>query len=224
MARYRKAVLKAAVTGELTADWRDENPAKESAKDLLARILTARFEAWGKSELAKLDAKGKARPETEKQWEKFRARYKAPISPKSDDLPKLPNEWIWVSPVQVEDTKQHALAIGPFGSNLKVKDYEDKGVPLVFVRHIRSGKFSADKPKFVSEEKASELRAHSVSGGDLLITKMGDPPGEARVYPVTSPWAIITADCIKWTVSSKLAGAKYFESVSYTHLTLPTKA
>jgi len=97
VARYRKAILKAAVTGELTADWRNENPAKESAKDLLARILTARYEAWEKSELAKLDAKGKARPETEKQWEKFRARYKAPVEPDIEGLPDLPDGWLWVT-------------------------------------------------------------------------------------------------------------------------------
>ena len=86
VARYRKAILKAAVTGELTADWRDENPTKESAKDLLARILTARYEAWEESELAKLDAKGKARPETEKQWEKFRGKYSSPVEPVEDLL------------------------------------------------------------------------------------------------------------------------------------------
>ena len=97
VARYRKAILKAAVTGELTVDWRDENPAKESAKDLLARILTARYEAWEKSELTKLDAKGKAHPETEKQWEKFRGRYKAPMEPETRGLWKLPMGWVWTS-------------------------------------------------------------------------------------------------------------------------------
>lgn len=97
VARYRKAILKAAVTGELTRDWRDENAAKESAEDLLARILTARYEAWEKAELAKLDVKGKARPETLKQWKKFRGRYKPPVEPDTDGLAKFPETWIWVS-------------------------------------------------------------------------------------------------------------------------------
>jgi type I restriction enzyme, S subunit len=35
---YRSALLKAAVTGELTRDWRATNPATESAESLLARI------------------------------------------------------------------------------------------------------------------------------------------------------------------------------------------
>jgi type I restriction enzyme, S subunit len=43
---YRKSLLKAAVTGELTADWRAANPPNESAADLLARILTDRRARW----------------------------------------------------------------------------------------------------------------------------------------------------------------------------------
>src|SRR5690606_16578195 len=52
--RYRKSVLKAAVTGELTRDWRkarkvDGHPI-ESGEALVARILTARREAWEQAE------------------------------------------------------------------------------------------------------------------------------------------------------------------------------
>src|SRR5690606_14625629 len=40
LARYRQSVLKAAVTGQLTADWRAENAHRlEHGRDLLARIL-----------------------------------------------------------------------------------------------------------------------------------------------------------------------------------------
>lgn len=39
---YRKALLKAAVTGELTADWRAANPCTETGEQLLKRILAER--------------------------------------------------------------------------------------------------------------------------------------------------------------------------------------
>lgn len=42
LATWRKALLKAAVTGELTADWRAANPPTETGTDLLARILVER--------------------------------------------------------------------------------------------------------------------------------------------------------------------------------------
>ena len=97
LSRYRKAVLKAAVTGELTTDWRADNPSSEPAQALLTRIRQARYDAWKKAELEKLDAKGKARPKTKKQWETFRGRYKAPPKAQEVDIVDLPNTWAFAS-------------------------------------------------------------------------------------------------------------------------------
>jgi type I restriction enzyme S subunit len=88
------------------------------------------------------------------------------------------------------------MAIGPFGSNLKVSDYRDEGVPLVFVRNIRSKAFNPWDLKYVSEAKAADLRSHRVEQGDVLVTKMGDPPGDTAIYPLAEQ-GIVTADCIK---------------------------
>ncbi|MGB6229125.1 MAG: restriction endonuclease subunit S [Litorimonas sp.] len=95
LARYRKAILKAAVTGELTADWRAANPPTETAEALLTRIRQARYDAWEISELEKLDAKGMARPKTEKQWERFRSRFTGPDAAKLEVEEKLPKSWCW---------------------------------------------------------------------------------------------------------------------------------
>jgi type I restriction enzyme S subunit len=57
--RYRQAVLKAAVTGELTRGWREQHRGEiETGEQLLARILEARRAAWEKAELARMAAKG----------------------------------------------------------------------------------------------------------------------------------------------------------------------
>lgn len=73
--RYRQSVLKAAVTGELTADWRAANRDRlEHGRDLLARILKARRETW-----------------------KGRGRYKEPAPPDNSGLPDLPDGWIYAS-------------------------------------------------------------------------------------------------------------------------------
>ena len=48
----------------------------------------------------------------------------------------------------------------------------------------------------------NRLNQFAGSGGDVLITKMGEPPGDASIYPKTEPDAIISADCIKWRLSS----------------------
>lgn len=94
--RYRQSVLKAAVTGELTRDWRAARKAAgeplESGQALLERILVARREAWEAAELAKLHAKGK--PPANDAWKK---KYKPPQPPDTTDLPDLPEGWVWTT-------------------------------------------------------------------------------------------------------------------------------
>ena len=176
--RYKAAVLKAAVSGRLVETEaevaRREGRSYETGEQLLQRILETRRSQW--------QGKGK---------------YKEPAAPDTTDLPELPEGWVWASPEQLSAGELYSLAIGPFGSSLKVSDYTDSGVPLVFVRNIRSSSFGGPDTIYVSEEKAGELRAHRVDAGDLLVTKMGDPPGDVCVYPANRPPAVITADCIK---------------------------
>lgn len=103
--------------------------------------------------------------------------------------------WRDLTPHELVGEDRSRLVIGPFGSSLKTSDYRDSGVPLVFVRDIRGGDFSAPR-HCVSPEKAAELRSHIVLPGDVLITKMGAPPGDTAIYTGTKP-AVITADCIR---------------------------
>src|SRR5690606_36481298 len=87
LARYRQSVLKAAVTGALTADWRAENAHRlEHGRDLLARILQTRRETW-----------------------QGRGKYKEPAAPDTTDLPELPDGWVWAT---VEQVLKAALSNG----------------------------------------------------------------------------------------------------------------
>ncbi|MFJ9966446.1 restriction endonuclease subunit S [Streptomyces avermitilis] len=113
----------------------------------------------------------------------------------------LPVGWRWLTPHEIAGEERSSLTIGPFGSNLKTSDYTTEGVPLVFVRDIRSGSFSRPRA-FVSTAKAEELSAHLVMPGDVLVTKMGDPPGDSVVYSGSGP-AVITADCIRLRPTSE---------------------
>ncbi len=191
LAQYRQSLLKAAVEGSLTAEWRQQNPPTETGAQLLQRLLTERRARWEAKQLAKFKEQGKAPP---KDWQK---KYPEPVQPDTSDLPELPQGWVWASVEQIASDEPYSLAIGPFGSNLKVPDYRESGVPLVFVRNIRSGNYGGTHTKYVTPEKAEELSAHRVDAGDVLITKMGEPPGDADVYPDGQPSAIITADCIR---------------------------
>ncbi|MBN1424111.1 restriction endonuclease subunit S [Candidatus Fermentibacteria bacterium] len=127
----------------------------------------------------------------------------------ADNADDIPSGWVWVTPTDLAEPVPNALTIGPFGSNLKVSDYQEAGVPLVFVRDIRAEAFGGPMTRFISREKARELSSHIVRPGDLLLTKMGEPPGDTAVYPAGRPDAVITADCIKLTPRREVATGAY---------------
>jgi type I restriction enzyme S subunit len=89
--RYRASVLKAAVEGGLTQQWRAEHPDVEPADQLLQRILRERREKWEQDQLAKYEAKSKKPP---KNW---KDKYKEPAAPDTTNLPELPPGWCWAS-------------------------------------------------------------------------------------------------------------------------------
>ena len=105
------------------------------------------------------------------------------------------------------------MTIGPFGSNLKVKDYQKRGVPLIFVREIRSENFRREDTRFISPEKANELASHKVREGDVVITKMGDPPGDTSIYPKGHPDAIATSDCLKLSPNLAVTSAEFLKYI-----------
>jgi type I restriction enzyme S subunit len=90
--RYRSAVLHAAVTGRLTAEWRKTHgPPAEPGDKLLARILIERRKQWEQRTLAKYAKDGRTPP---KNWQ---ARYVEPAGPNATNLPELPAGWCWAS-------------------------------------------------------------------------------------------------------------------------------
>lgn len=88
--RYKASVLKTAVEGKLTEQWRKGHPEVEPADQHLKRILAERRAKWEAEELAKMKAKGK-RPKDD-SWKK---KYKEPAGPDTANLPELPEGWVW---------------------------------------------------------------------------------------------------------------------------------
>lgn len=91
LVQYRQSLLKAAVEGALTAEWRTTNQPKETGTQLLERIITKRRARWEAKQLAKFKEQGKASP---KDWQ---SKYPEPVKPDTSDLPELPVGWVWSS-------------------------------------------------------------------------------------------------------------------------------
>ena len=96
--RYRASVLKAAVEGRLTEEWRRKNPPDETGAELLQRILVERRQLWEQEQLAKFKAKGQRPPNN---WQQ---KYKEPPGPDTSELPELPEGWCWATMDQFAET------------------------------------------------------------------------------------------------------------------------
>ncbi|XHC10697.1 restriction endonuclease subunit S [Labrenzia sp. ac12] len=102
-----------------------------------------------------------------------------------------------------------AFVDGPFGSNLKASEYTSEGVPIVRIQNVRPNHFNSAAQKFITLEKADELKRHGYKPGDLIITKMGDPPGDACIVPDHVGSGIIVADVVRFRGDKCLIDHKY---------------
>ena len=160
--RYRAAVLKAAVEGKLTEEWRAKHPAKESASTLLARILQERRQKWEADQLAKFAAAGKEPP---KNW---REKYVEPTPPDLYNLPKIPTSWTWATLDALAD-----VVGGVTKDRKKANQPGMREVSYLRVANVQRGYLDLSEIKTISasEEDITELR---LEAGDVLFTEGGD--------------------------------------------------
>lgn len=155
--RYKAAVLKAAVEGKLTEEWRKRNPDVEPASKLLERILVERRAKWEEVELAKMKARGKE-PKNDKWKEKFE------LSPQVEymGLPALPDGWSY--------TRMSCLVEEPkYGTSKKCR-YEAEGIGVLRIPNIVNGTIDQEDIKF-SEFDAVEIETYRLEEGDLLVIR-----------------------------------------------------
>ncbi len=196
LAQYRQSLLKAAVEGALTAEWRTHNTPTETGAQLLERILTERRTRWEAKQLAKFEEQGKTPP---KDWQK---KYPEPVQPDTRDLPELPEGWVWTSVDQCS-LDESAITDGPFGSNLKSSHYQETGPRVIRLQNIGDGVF-IDAKAHISEEHYGQLTKHAVDEGDLVVAMLGEVLPRACIIPAGVSPAIVKADCARVRLNKDL--------------------
>lgn len=201
---FRRSVLAAAFRGDLTADWRAAHPGVEPASELLARTRAERRCRWEEAQLAKYEAAGRKPP---KNW---RDRYTR-LEPIDDsDLPQVPRDWCWTAIEELAAFESNAICAGPFGTIFKARDFRAEGVPIIFLRHVAPGKYLTSRPGFMDREKwEAVFQPYSVYGGELLVAKLGEPPGTAAIFPENGGVAMITPDVMKMIVNQDVASTRF---------------
>jgi type I restriction enzyme S subunit len=167
---WRRALLKAAVTGELTRDWREANRPAETGADLLERILHRRRADWEKRQACKRSEMGR-----------LTARYPAPDAPSAPASWELPKTWAWASSDQITRGDRPS-SYGVLQPGVDVPG----GIPLVRVGDIHDGRVEVRGLKRIASAIAAEYSRTQLSGGELLITLVGAIGRTAVVPPELS--------------------------------------
>lgn len=143
LARYKAAVLKAAVEGRLVA----QDPAGEPASALLARILAERRARWEAANPKK--------------------QYVEPKRPDVDDLPELPEGWVWA--------RMDALAeiVSGVAKGRKFGDRKTIHLPYLRVANVQQGYLDLSEIKAI-EALPDELETYRLEPNDLVMTEGGD--------------------------------------------------
>lgn len=161
--QYRQSVLKDAVTGKLTEQWREQNADKlEPASKLLNRILDERRANWEAEQLKAFEEKGLT-PKNDKWKEKY-------IQPKTpQSLRWLPVGWTSASTDQV-------FSFVTSGSRGWAKYYSDDGALFLRVGNLFHYNVELDLRKLqrVSPPLGSEGSRTRVQEGDNLISITAD--------------------------------------------------
>jgi type I restriction enzyme, S subunit len=182
--RYKASVLKAAVEGKLTEEWRSRRgmachaPTEDEPADLLKRILTERKKKWGEDYIKKYVAAHGHAPK-DGLWKK---KYKEPAGPNATDLPQLPEGWTAATIEQLLFSNKDALKTGPFGSLLKKHEHQTSGVAVLGIENIQAMHFIRGSKIHINEKKAHQLEGYRALPGDILISRSGTV-GEVCVVP-----------------------------------------
>ncbi|MFC2141346.1 restriction endonuclease subunit S, partial [Acidobacteriota bacterium] len=176
--RYRQSVLKAAVEGRLTVEWREEHKDElEFGDELLERILKERRVKWEARQLARYEAQDKSPP---KNW---RDKYKEPRPPETSELPKLPRRWGWATAEQLTNL----ITDGEHVTPLRTK----RGILLLSARNIQNGHLSFQKVDYVSKETYKKLTKRlKIKYGDVLMSCSGSV-GRSCVAPEDQPFCLV---------------------------------
>lgn len=172
LAQYRQSLLKAAVEGALTADWRAKNKPAEDGAQLLERILLERRARWEAMQLAKFKEQGKAPP---KDWQK---KYPEPVQPDIAGFSELPEGWVWASVEQLG-----VVQLGRQRSPDKLKGLS----PTRYVRAANITEAGIDFDDVLEMDFSErERNIFALQAGDLLLTEASgsaEHVGRPAIWP-----------------------------------------
>ncbi|MBC8458546.1 MAG: restriction endonuclease subunit S, partial [Deltaproteobacteria bacterium] len=165
--RYRQSVLKAAVEGRLTVEWREQNKDElEPADKLLERTQEEKKANLGK-------------------------KYKESIPVDTSDLPKLPYGWLWLRAETICEKIQDGTHFSP---KVQYSDKSYRRYLYVTAKNIRESGVNLSNISYVDEEFHRTIyKRCNVEKNDVLLIKDGVKTGIATVNQLDQEFSLLSS-------------------------------
>ena len=86
------------------------------------------------------------------------------------ELGEIPEGW---EVRRIEEIAER-VAMGPFGSSIKVSTFVEKGIPIISGQHLKATLLEDGEYRFITEEHADRLAKTNVRRGDIIFTHAGN--------------------------------------------------
>ncbi len=101
-----------------------------------------------------------------------------------------------------------SVQTGPFGSQLHMKDYVEKGTPIITVEHLGDNKILHDNLPCVSDQDCIRLSKYDLREGDIVFSRVGSVDRCAYVKKEEEGW-LFSGRCLRIRVENENVDPRY---------------
>lgn len=143
--RFRTAILTAACSGRLTAEWRDDHPQQ--------RRVVPEARSPGRTRQGRLWGGGSVRELT------------------PEERASIPEVWAWLKVAHLGSDSEAAVQIGPM--SMRSSEFVTAGVPVLNVGSVQDGWIDSTKLNYLPPDRARVFDRYRLKEGDVLFTRSG---------------------------------------------------
>jgi type I restriction enzyme S subunit len=194
--RFRRAVLAAACSGRLSADWREENPTVEPT-----------FET--------LQAHAQRTAGRERNTRRMKPAQGLTLLDYSDEFPA---SWVWLKVRElVERGAIFDVQDGNHGELYpRVEDFGDVGMPYISAEHVINDRVQLASAPRLKREKAQQLRIGFAKANDVILTHNATV-GRVATLPLDSPDIILSTSTTYYRVDEAVLLSRYLATFLRSH-------
>lgn len=123
-------------------------------------------------------------------------------------LPEFKGKWRTTRLRRFVTSARFAIVDGPFGSQLKVDEYVESGVPVIEMEHLSDGFITERIERCITPKKFEDLKRSAVYPGDIIISKTGSL-GKLGIIPGAVERGLITSRLAKITLDTSRADRSF---------------